>query len=63
MLIIYQKQLPDGAWETISAPLDFDRNKIAGLLPYLKTHHGNVCIRVIDEHQNVILNEDANHSS
>ena len=63
MLIIYQKQLPDGNWETISAPLDIDQGEITVLFRYLRTYHGNVSMRVIDEHQNIILNDNADHLS
>lgn len=58
MIVIYQKQLRYGEWETISAPLDFELNEIPKLLPYLKTHHGNNTIRVIDENLDVVLIEN-----
>lgn len=58
MIVIYQKQLPNGEWETVSAPLDFEPSAIPKLLPYLKAYHGNICMRVIDENRNIVLSEN-----
>lgn len=61
MIVIYQKMLADGNWETISAPLEFEPNEISKLIPYLKSFHGENLIRIIDEASNVILSENQIH--